>query len=316
MATASGNDLQVARPRVNRMANLKGKRTWGSLAFDNVNVVLMFVLMIAMFYPILNVVAVSLSTPGAIISGRVSWFPVGINLEGYRIILGEPRLGRTYLNTIAYAAGGTAMTLLFTSMVAYSMAIREFVVRKHLTIFFVITMFFNGGLIPTYLIIRQLGLLNTYWVMVLPTAIVAYNVFVFRTFFQSTIPPDIRESAFMDGATDTRILFQIYLPLSKPLLATFGLFSIVRHWNSWFNALVFLRDSDRYPVQMLLRRIVIENSFDSLGEEAVMALQSMSVNPKNVQMAAVVVVLLPIMLLYPFVQKYFTKGVMLGSIKG
>jgi putative aldouronate transport system permease protein len=178
-------------------------------------------------------------------------------------------------------------------------------------------MFFSGGLIPTYLLIRSLGLLNTFWVMVLPTAVAAYTTFVFRAFFMN-IPAELRESAFMDGANDIRILFSIYLPLSKPLLATFGLFTAVSHWNRWFEALIYLRSPERFPLQMILRRYIIAGSVSEGFEQSAaqtMIMQGL-IHPENLKMAVIVVTMVPILCVYPFIQKYFAKGVMIGAIKG
>ena len=205
--------------------------------------------------------------------------------------------------------------MLVTSMVAYSLSIKTFILRRAITVFFAITMFFGGGLIPTFLLIRSLGMLNTFWVMVIPGCVAAFTVIIFRTFFQA-MPAELRESAFMDGANDIRILFRIILPLSKPLLATFGLFSVVGHWNSYFNAMIYLRDPERHPLQVLLRHIIIEDDIRRfMGMDADLVLKGL-MHPKNVQMASIVVTMVPILLVYPFVQRYFTKGVMIGAIKG
>ena len=178
-------------------------------------------------------------------------------------------------------------------------------------------MFFNGGLIPTFLLIRNLGMLNTFWVMVIPGAVGAFTVFIFRTFFKA-LPDELRESAFMDGANDLIVLLRIVLPLSKALLATFALFSIVGHWNSYFSAMIYLRDESRQPLQLFLRKIIVRE--DELREymspEAIDLVTRGVLHPKNVQMAAIVVTMIPILMVYPFIQKYFTKGVLVGAVKG
>ena len=206
-------------------------------------------------------------------------------------------------------------------MFAYPLSIKEFSFKKPLVVYITITMFFNGGLIPTFLLMRDLHLMNTFTVMVLPFCVSAWNVIIYRTFFQS-IPAELRESAFLDGANDITVLFRIVLPLSKPLLATFALFSLVATWNSWFNALLYLTDSSRYPVQMVLRRILLEsdlwqNQINVLGANKAQFLAMRDVvHTKNIMMASVFVVMLPILTIYPFVQKYFAKGMMIGAIKG
>jgi putative aldouronate transport system permease protein len=178
-------------------------------------------------------------------------------------------------------------------------------------------MFFSGGLIPTYLIIKSLNGIDKFWVMVIPGCISAYNIIVFRTFFDQQ-PQELRESAIIDGANDLIIWARIIIPLSKPLLATFALFGIVGHWNSWFPALLYLRDSSKYPLQMLLRKLIIREDLTGgyADDEIAVLVQMGKLNPKNMQMAAIVVTMLPILCIYPFIQKYFVKGVMIGAIKG
>lgn len=290
------------------------RQSIGSRTFDTANVVFMCFLIIVMLYPLLHVIAISLSSPSMVATGSISFYPRQLHLSGYEVIFRDGEILRTYRNTILYAFGGTVITLLFTSMIAYPLSIRDFLLRRFLTVYLAVTMFFSGGLIPTYLLIRSLGLMNTYLVMVLPTAIAAFSVIVFRTFFQG-LPPDLRESAFIDGANDFLILFIIVLPLSKALLATFALFSVVGHWNSWFPALLYLTDRNRWPVQLILRRLVVQ--LEQAADPASMYMVAAGhVHPKNIRMAVIVVVMVPILCIYPFLQKYFAKGVLIGSIKG
>lgn len=293
------------------------KRSVGSWIFDISNHLFLIFLAIIMLYPLMRVIALSFSGLDYINAGFVDWFPKGFHLNGYKMILSDPSLGMAYRNTIMYAVGGTVITLVLTSLIAYPLAIREFVLKKPVTIYIAISMFVSGGLIPTYLLILKLGLVNTYWVMVLPGSVGAYNIIVFRTFFQR-LPVELRESALLDGAHEVRILFSIIMPLSKALLATFGLFAIVGHWNSWFNAIIYLQDEWRYPIQVFLKRIVVEESITAASrvDKVSQLIASRTIHPKNIQMAAVVVTMLPILCVYPFVQKYFAKGVLIGTIKG
>ena len=208
--------------------------------------------------------------------------------------------------------------LAVTSMMAYALSDPGFIAKRLVAVYITITMVVNGGLIPTFLLIKNIGLLNTYWVMVVPTAITAWNTFIFRTFF-GAISLDLREAAVMEGANDLRILVMIILPLSKALLATFTLFSIVRYWNSWFNALIYLNDESRQPIQMLLRRYLLMDWWLAQGmivsREVQAMLRERNIHPKNLQMAVVALTMFPIAVMYPYLQKYFVKGVMLGSIK-
>lgn len=292
----------------------------GSLWFDVLNGMFMVFLMLIMAYPLIHVVSLSISDPASIDAGKVAWLPVGFNLQGYEAIIQNDAIWNAYGYTVLYAVVGTFLTLLLTALMAYPLSIKDFGGKKAITIFLSITMFFGGGLIPTYLLIRDMKMLDTVWVMIIPGCVGAYNVFLYRTFFQG-IPPELRESAFIDGAGEYRILFKIILPVSKPLLATFGLFSIVGHWNSWYNAMIYLNDELRWPLQMVLRRIVVnytlsgnEQDFLKMLEQKTLGLTQ--VHPYNMQMAAIVVAMVPILCIYPFIQKYFTKGVFVGSIKG
>ena len=297
---------------------MKSKIRDGSRIFDIANYIFIVFICCIMLYPFLRVIAISLSDAKYIVAGQVGIIPKGFNILGYKIILTNPDLWNAYKNTIMYTSVGTFLTLLVTSLIAYPLSINDFVLKKSVTIYLTITMFFSGGLIPTYLIIVRMGGLNSFWVMVLPMCLSAYNTFIFRNFFQG-IPAEVRESALIDGANDITILFRIILPLSKALLATFALFSAVSHWNGWFQALIYLQDMDKHPVQMILRRIVIDERTDMIGggeHEIGDMIASQLLNPRNIQMAAVVVVMAPILCVYPFVQRYFVKGVLIGSIKG
>lgn len=291
------------------------KQGLGSRLFDTINYAAMFLLIVVMLYPLMNVISLSLSHADFIALGEVSWFPKGFNLKGYEIIFDKPLLYISYKNTVLYAAAGTFLTLLLTSLMAYPLTIAKFQMKRFITFFLAVTMFFSGGMIPTYLLMKNLHMLNTFWVMVIPGCISAYNVIIFRTFFQN-IPSELRESAYMDGASDLTVLFRIYLPLSKALLATFALFTIVGHWNEWFSALIYLRDENKYPLQMFLRSVIFSQQGTGQGEKIANMIQTRQVNPKNIQMAAIVITMAPILCIYPFVQKYFVKGVMVGSIKG
>lgn len=294
---------------------MKYKEGIGSRLFDVFNYLLMILLIIIMLYPFLNVLAVSMSDPQSIAMGKVSWFPRGFNIEGYQLILSSRQTWIAYWNTIVYAFIGTTISLICTSLMAYPLSINNFVAKKFITIYLAITMFFSGGLIPTYLLIRDLGMINTLWVMVIPGAISAWNVIVYRTFFKG-ISPELRESAYLDGANDITILFKIILPLSKALLATFALFSIVGHWNTWFAALIYLSDENRFPIQMILRRILFIAGPSETHEMAATMISARLVHPRNIQMAVIIVTVAPILCVYPFLQKHFVKGVMIGSIKG
>lgn len=291
-------------------------RSVASLSFDIANYIFLILFSLLMLYPMVNIVAISMSDKVAVDKGLVTWWPIGFNLSGYEYMLGYEALVRSYGMTIAYALGGTVITLCLTSLVAYPLSIPNFALKKHITLFLSVTMFFNGGMVPTYIILQKMKLLNTYWVMVLPGCVSAYNTFVFRSFFQG-IPASLRESAHVDGADEMVIWWKIILPLSLPLLATYFLFTMVGHWNSWFNALLYLNDEWRYPLQMILRRLVIEDDLTQVYKYDSAAFSGpTAMHTKNAQMAAVVIAMVPILMVYPFLQKHFAKGVMIGAIKG
>jgi putative aldouronate transport system permease protein len=296
------------------------KASLGSRAFDVFNVVIMLFILIVVLYPILNIIATSLSGTRYISSGSVTIWPKGFNLEAYTTVFQDPYIFKGYLNSILYAAGSTGIMLLFTALMAYPLTIPGFAGKKFLTIFLMITMFFGGGLIPTYLLMRGLNLLDTVWVMILPGAISAYNVFLFRTFFLN-IPSELKDSAYIDGASDLVVLFRIILPLSKALFATFALFGLVGSWNSWFEALIYLRDQDKYPLQMVLRNYLFTLDTTAIqgrvgGGAVAINAPGETLDPKAVRMSVIIITMFPIMCIYPIFQKHFTKGIFVGSIKG
>lgn len=300
-------------------------KTWkresrGSKAFDVINIGVMLVLIVIFVYPVLNVIAISFSNYKSVISGAVTFFPIGFTLSAYTYVFQDHYLAVSYLNTIAYAAAHTLIVLLLTSLIAYPLSKKDYIGSKFTTIFLVITMFFNGGLIPTYLVIRSMNLIDTFWVMVIPGSVAAFNVFIFRTFFNN-IPHDLSESAYLDGASELTVLFRIIMPLSKPLLATFALFAIVGVWNSWFNALLYLNDQSKYPLQLLLRNYLFVIDSAQLQQRSGVGassnpLMQREIDTKAVRMAMIVITMFPIMMTYPYFQKYFMKGVMIGAIKG
>lgn len=296
------------------------RESLGSRVFDVFNIAIMIIILVVVLFPIFNIISISMSDARSVASGSVYVWPKGFTLQSYIDIFKDKYITSGYINSIVYAVGSTFIMLLFTSLFAYPLTVQGFAGKKFLTIFLMITMFFSGGLIPTYLLIRSLGMLDTVWVMVLPAAVGAYNVFLFRTFFQN-IPSEVKDAALIDGANEIVSLFRIILPLSKPLLATFALFGIVGSWNAWFEALIYLQSEDNYPLQMILRNYLFKLDTSAIqgrvgaGNVAVNA-QGSQLDPQSIRMAVVIVTMFPIMVIYPFFQKYFTKGMFVGSIKG
>lgn len=289
------------------------KSTW----FDYMNNALMILLSLCFIYPIVMTLAQSFSDAKAMVGKTVFLFPVGFSLDSYKQLLSDISILRYYWNTIVYAGLGTFLTLTLTGMLAYPLTARDFKGKRVISVMLLITMFFGGGMIPTYLVYKDMyHLTNTLWVMILPGAVSAWNVIIFKNFFNS-IPVELREAAQIDGAGHFRVLFQIVMPLSKPLLATIGLFTIVGHWNGYFNALLYLDSADKFPIQMFLRRILVLSEISSGADLQNLDLlrQLANTNPTTVKAAATIVTIIPILCVYPFLQKYFTKGMMLGSVK-
>lgn len=279
--------------------------------FSVINTILMLGLAIVILYPIIYITAVSLSDTAAVVQGQVTLLPKGLNFDAYVQVLKDDRIPRAYLNTIFYTTLGTSINLLLTAIAAYPLSRKDFFGRKVFMVGIVITMFLNPGIIPNYLIVQELGLIDSVWALVLPNAIWTFELIILKSFYEN-MSEGLREAAVVDGASEYRILFQIMIPLSKPALASIGLFYFMGHWNSFFIPLIYLNDSTMYPLQVVLRDMLIfadSNNNTNLVDAAAFAPQAM----KN---ATIVLSMIPVLLLYPFAQKYFAKGVMLGSEKG
>lgn len=272
-------------------------------------------------YPLIYIVSASISNPHLVNSGEMWLLPKGVTFEGYRTLLGNSSIWRGYLNTIYYTVLGTSINLLVTLPCAYALSRDDFYGRRAFTNFMLVTMFLSGGLIPSYLLIRSLGMLNTVWALVIPGAVSVYNVVVTRTFFQTTIPREMEEAAIVDGCSDFRLFMQIVLPLSTPIIAVMALFYGVGHWNSFFSALIYLSDKSMYPLQMILREILIlqdmsSNTVSNVTSEMASMLYSKQQLAEVIKYGVMIVSSLPVIIVYPFLQKYFVKGMMVGSIKG
>lgn len=276
--------------------------------------------LVVVLYPLIYIVSASISDPNAVSSGEMLLFPKGITFEGYKTILENESIWTGYANTIFYTVLGTSINLIVTIPCAYSLSRPDFGGKKFFTKFMVVTMFLSGGLIPTYLIVKNLGMINTVWAMVIPNAASVYNIVVTRTFFQSTIPRELEEAAIIDGCSDIKMFIKVILPLSLPIIAVMALFYGVGHWNGFFNALIYLSDRAMYPLQMVLREILVlqDMAANSTAMNSSMAefVHSKQQLVQIIQYGAMIVSTLPVIVIYPFLQKYFVKGMMVGSIKG
>lgn len=290
------------------------RRSNGEKLFDTFNALFMILLMITTLYPFLYVTFASLSQPSLMIKHQgVLLAPLGFSLGSYKLVFENPMILTGYGNTLIYMLTGTILNLFMTSLGAYVLS-RKGVYWRNLIMFItVFTMFFSGGLIPFYLIVRGLGLTDKIWALILPTAISTYNLIVMRTSFAG-IPDSMEESARIDGANDFTILFRVILPLSMPVVAVMILFYGVGHWNAWFNAMIFLKTREMYPLQLILREILIASSTDNMTT----SVASADIEPvaETIKYATIMVATLPILFVYPFLQKYFVQGIMVGALKG
>ena len=300
------------------MASVKKKRKRRSVSdiiFLTINYVLLIVCCIIVLYPIYYMFIISISDGYAVLRGEVKLLPVGINFSSYKAVLESPDIPRSYLNTVIYTVVGTFINVAMTAMCAYPLSRKKFYGRNVFAFMIIFTMFFDAGMIANFMVVDQLHLTNKIWAIVLPGAINAWYMVIMRTFFQQ-IPEEIYESAHLDGAGDFVIFGKIVLPLSVPTIMTMVLFYAVGHWNSWFNALNYLDDKAKYPVQLIMRNIVLSGETSALSSSAAAMSQDAGIIATNVKYAVVFVTMLPILLVYPFIQKYFVKGIMVGALKG
>ncbi|MFF3924655.1 carbohydrate ABC transporter permease [Paenibacillus lactis] len=290
---------------------MRQDQTWGNRLFDIINHSVLFIVAIVCVLPFVYVLAVSFASPAEVAKGGLILWPKEWSLVSYQYIFSSDTLPRSLLVSIYITVIGTLINLAFTSLMAYPLSKPHLRGRNPILLGVLITMLFSGGMIPTYFVVNGLNLTNTLWSLMIPNAISAFNLIVLKNFFQQ-IPDGLEDSAKIDGCNDLGVLIRIVLPLSLPAMATFGLFYAVAHWNTFFNAILYINDNEKWPIQVLLREIVIlaqsrvgDSSFDE-----------MDVQPLTIRMAVIVFATVPILLVYPFLQKHFAKGVMLGSVKG
>lgn len=294
----------------------KIKQSRGDTVFDVIIHTILLLVLVLVAYPLIFVVVASISDPLAVLKGEVILFPKGINFEAYRRVFENKDIVLGYRNTILYTIVGTAINVLMTITGAYPLSRKDFYGRNIFMLLFTFTMFFSGGLIPTYILIKQLNLYNNFWVMILPGAVGMWNMIIMRTFFQNTIPMELQEAAFIDGCSNIGTLWRIVLPLSKPIIAVMVMFYGVGHWNAFFNALIYLNDRNKYPLQLILREILISEDMASMMAESSDTIMKQQMLAEGLKYSVIVVASLPVLALYPFLQKYFIKGVMVGAIKG
>ncbi|MCX6972452.1 MAG: carbohydrate ABC transporter permease [Verrucomicrobia bacterium] len=288
------------------------KQSRGEKLFNVANIVVLGGIALLCLYPFLYTLSLSLSSAKEASRDGLHLYPAELSLTSYQMVLTNPNILTGYINTIVRTLLGTTLTLLATCVAAYPLSRREMPHRSLITFLIVFTMLFGGGMVPSYLLMKNLGLINTIWVLVVPGMLSAFNIIIVKNYFQS-LPESLTESARIDGAGEWRILFQIYLPLSKPVLATVALWSAVGHWNSWFDALLYITEDRKQVLQTFLQRIVIESSTQMM--ELGITDAQMQFTSETIKAATIIITILPIIMVYPFIQRHFVKGIMLGGVK-
>ena len=292
---------------------MKIKKTLGEQIFSGFNVIFMILFCAAALYPFLYLIARSFSSPDANFL-KITILPQKFTFENYIRVFKNEDIGTGFKNAVIRTVVGTAVNLIFSILAAYPLSKKYFPHRNIWTGLIIFTMYFSGGMIPGYLLVKQLGLLNTMWAMIIPSAINTYNMIIMRNFFMS-LPSALEEAARIDGADDFKILVRIIIPMSKPIVATIALWSMVGHWNAWFDCLIYITDPSKQVLQIVLRRVVLEGSVQMMNPNAA-EFTDQIVNPENIKAATIITATVPIIMIYPFLQKYFVTGIMVGSLKG
>lgn len=289
---------------------------WDDKIFEIVNYTVLTLILIVILYPVLYILAASFSDPQAVIAGEVYIFPVRPTIAGYEAVFRNKKILTGFANSIFYLVVGTGLNLVMTMLCAYPLSRKEFKARGIISLFFVFTMYFSGGLVPSYMLVNNLNLTNTRWAMIIPTAMSTYNMIICRTYMVNSIPDEMYEAAQIDGCTPWKYFISIVTPLCKPILAVLTLYYGVAKWNNYFDAMLYLRDDTLQPLTIIMRDILIQNKVDMtmVGNASNLAkLQGMS---ELLKYSTIVVASVPVMLLYPLVQKHLVKGVMIGAVKG
>ena len=307
----------MAVKTVDQRANLETKiRDTG---LDLVFVIFLYLflsfILVTLLYPLIFVLSASISDPSALMAGKVLLFPVGFTLQAYQAVLDYDQIWVGFANSLFYTVAGTVVNLAVTILAGYALSRKDLVGRNFFMFLFAFTMLFSGGIVPTYLVVNQLGLINTRWALIIPQALSVWNLLITVTYFRTSIPPELLEAAQLDGCSDFQYLARVVLPLSTPIIAVLTLFYAVSHWNEYFSALLYLNKQELYPLQIMLRNILVQNQIDftMIDISAFAARQAMR---ELLKYALIVVASVPVLLIYPFAQRYFIKGIMIGAIKG
>jgi ABC-type glycerol-3-phosphate transport system permease component len=314
MAMSALTTSTMSRMRPKKAAKQKIREPFGDRVFLVVITIMLAVVLALVLLPLIYIVASSFSSASAVSAGRVTFWPVEFSLRAYHVALTNPQVLQGYYNSLIYAVAGTLISVTLTVAIAYPLSRKRFFGRNVLMTVLIFTMLFSGGLIPTYMVVQDLGMLNTRWALLIPNAIGVWQVIIARTFFAHSIPDELYEAATLDGASELRFLRSVVLPLSKPLLAVLALMYTIYQWNSYFDALIYLKDPDLYPLQIVLRNMLLTTVRPGAGDLAQQLQQQQLANV--MKYALIVVSSLPVLIIYPFIARHFTKGVLVGAVKG
>lgn len=295
-------------------------RSKGDRIFDGVLFLVLTIIFLLVAYPLYFIIISSISDPLAVAGGEITFLPIGFTLDGYASVFQEATVMRGFMNSLIYTVVGVLINLLVTIPTAYALSRTDFTLRKPIIFFYMLTMFVSGGMMPTYLIIKDTGLLDSIWALVIPGALSVYNMIVARSFFQTNIPGELLEAAKLDGCGNTRFFLYICLPISGAIIAIMVLYYGIGHWNSYFSALLYITDRNKWPLQMELRNILLQNSMAAssgvLTGEALKEKERLDAVKEMMKYSLIIVSSIPMLILYPFIQKHFVKGVTIGSVKG
>ena len=298
------------------MAKKKVIHSLNDRIFNTVNYAILTVILLIILFPLIYTLSASFSDPKMVTSGKLYFLPVGFNLNSYREVFKNRDILTGYRNTLFITAIGTLANMILTVCGAYPLSRKDFYGRKVLMMLFSFTMFFSGGIITTFLVVQSLGLMNSWAALILPGAVSTYNLIIMRTYFMNSVPYELQEAAYIDGYSNLGILVRVVLPLSGPILAVIALYYAVGYWNSYFSAMLYISDRSKYPLQLFLREVLIMNQAQNMLDASAEEMARQAMRAETIKYSVIVVSSVPMLILYPFVQKFFVKGVMIGALKG
>jgi putative aldouronate transport system permease protein len=307
--------LPARRIKIKELPARRIKESRGDKLFMFFVYLLLLVFLAIVLLPLMYIVASSFSSPEAVSSGRVLLWPVDFSIRGYQVALSNPQVIQGYANSLFYTVFGTLISVTLTIAIAYPLSRKTLVGRNLVMSLILFTMLFSGGLIPTYLVVQSLGMLDTRWALVIPQAIGVWQVIIARTYFRTAIPDELAEAAQLDGCSDLRFLWSVVIPLAKPMIAVVALMYAILQWNSYFDALIYLKSPDLFPLQLVLRNVLILNTYSGGAVDASVMLQRQQL-ADLLKYSLIVVSSVPVLVIYPFVARYFTKGILIGAVKG